>query len=422
MSIIKTLEERGLLDTLTDPNVAYFLAQENRRVYLGIDPTAPGLHLGNFVGLKIMRHFQEYGHTPVILLGGATALIGDPKKDKERPLLSEIEVNQNIDAIKDSIKKILISDCEKTAPLFVNNFSWMKNMDMIAYLRDVGKFFRVSTMLAKESVKARLHSSEGISYTEMSYQILQAYDFCHLHNALDVCIQLGGSDQYGNITAGIELARKRGQKNLFGITNPLLVRADGKKFGKSEKGAVWLDANLCSAVDFYQHLLNVSDEDVVKFLKMLTFVPLQQIFSMEEKVKRGDLHPNELQKKLASTLTLFIHGQDGLDKALKVSGSSQPGARAFDVTKIHEIKESLGALGFPKKKAIGMSFLDLILEVQLLPSKGEIRRMIKNKGVYLNGINVLDANYVIEEKDLLENCFIFVSIGKKKSQLIQLEQ
>lgn len=422
MSLIELLKSRLLIDSLTDEAIDRILSSECKLIYLGIDPTAPGIHLGNFVGLKILKHFQEFGHKPVILLGGATALIGDPSgKSKERPLLSVEQVQTNIIAIKRQVQAVLATNNENVAPLFVNNYDWMRSMDMITFLRDVGKYFRVSSMLAKESVKSRLNSDEGISFTEMSYQIMQAYDFYHLNKEYSVFLQIGGSDQYGNITAGIEYTRKVASKKLFGLTNPLLTRSDGGKFGKSEKGTIWLDDALCSCYDFYQHLLKVSDKDVSKFLKMLTFVDLDELASIEQQVKEGKKAPNELQKLLAKEMTLLIHGQEGLKRAIETSKVVAPGSVTFDENKLEQIKDDVGSVLLAFNEVIGKSFLDVMVETKLVSSKSEIRRLIKNRGVYLNGQNVLDPQYILSKQDVLKKGFVFISVGKKRVKLIEIE-
>jgi tyrosyl-tRNA synthetase len=296
--LIETLRARGLVEAETSTDIET-IVEKPISVYCGFDPTADSLHLGNMVAIMGLAWFRRFGHTPVVIVGGATGTIGDPSgKSQERALLSQEETNRNLKAIYSTIDTILGRAGGTKDVLVLNNRDWFQSMRFLDFLRDVGKHFRVGTMISRESVKTRLGSEEGISYTEFSYQLLQAYDFYHLFKEHNVCCQLGGSDQWGNITAGIEFVRKKTGKEVWGLTFPLLVRSDGKKFGKSEKGAVWLSESKLSVYDFYQYLYRVSDADVICLLKALTFVDLEEIEELEKSMSSSSYIPNRAQKLL----------------------------------------------------------------------------------------------------------------------------
>ena len=420
MNIIDFLEGRGIIEATTSGDLKAFL-EKPRKIYLGIDPTADSLHLGHLAGVMLLAFFQNFGHTPVCVVGGATALIGDPSgKDKERPLLDLDTLKKNQDGITKTLEQLLDFQHAKAKPVIVNNYDWFKEYQFIDFLREVGKHFRVSTMLSKESVKNRLESEEGISFTELSYQILQGYDFYHLYKHHDVSLQAGGSDQWGNITAGTELVRKKTGESVFGLTFPLLTRSDGKKFGKSEKGAVWLSEDRLSSYDLYQYLYRVPDDIVIKLLKMLTFIPTDEILDLEKSMQSSDYRPNTAQKMLAESVTKYIHGQEGLEKAIKVTESMKPGKQELNLEGLKEMAKEVPSVDFSKEQVVGNSLLDLLKESNMVSSKGEARRMIANGGVYVNNSRIEDVDFLLGEQNLLEGNFLLIGVGKKKKILIKI--
>lgn len=421
-SLLECLRERGLIEAIAGEQLEERL-QTPALVYLGFDPTADSLHLGNFVGMVVLAWFQRYGHTPVVLLGGATGRIGDPSgKSKERPLLEESEITSNIQSIRKNFDRIFDRSGKLPQPVFVNNDEWFAKFSFVDFLRDVGKHFRIGSMLAKESVKSRVHSEEGMSFTEFSYQLLQSYDFLHLFREKGVCVQLGGSDQWGNITAGIELVRKLAGSSVYGLTFPLLTRSDGKKFGKSEGGAVWLSPEKLSPYQFYQYLVGIPDADVVTLLKRLTFLPIEEIGEIEKSMTGPEYVPNTAQKRLAAELTRLVHGEEGLEVALKVTEGAAPGSLvALSAAVIEEIAKDLPSVEVAYREAIGAKFTDLALLSSLVSSKGEGTRLIQNQGAYLNQKRVEDASCTILEEDVIGGKYLLLGSGKKKKILLILK-
>ncbi len=415
-NVIECLTARGFIDAVTSPELEK-QALKPLKVYVGFDPTADSLHLGNLVGIMGLAWMQKFGHTPYVILGGATGLIGDPSgKSTERPLLSPELLEHNVRCLRAFFEKIL-SPQNGPRPVILNNYDWLSKFSFIEFLRDVGKQFRLGPMLAKEMVRTRLESEEGISFTEFSYQILQGYDFHYLSKTHGVSVQMGGSDQWGNITAGIELNRKLSGEPLFGVTFPLLTRSDGKKFGKSEGGAVWLSADKLTPFQFYQYLVSVPDADVIRLLKMLTFLPLEEI----EPLSRADVPPNTAQKLLAAEVTRFVHGEAGLQAALRVTEGMAPGATASlsgDV--LAELVRDMPHVEYSSSDVVGQKFVELAVKVGLVPSKGEGVRTIKNGGLYLNNVRVDDAARIIASEDLIDGKFLLLSMGKKKRFLIKI--
>lgn len=327
-NIIDILQHRGLIEGLTGDDVRKTVS-EPIKVYCGFDPTADGLHLGNMVAIMGLAWFQRLGHTPVALVGGATGMIGDPSgKVKERSLLNAEIVKHNAKAIHKDLQTILLRNSTLPEPLFLNNLDWFQDFSFIEFLRDVGIHFRVGVMLGKESVRARLQSDEGISFTEFSYQLLQAYDFYKLFTTHGVSVQIGGSDQWGNITAGMDLVKRLTGKQVYGLTMPLLLKSDGQKFGKSEKGALWLSREKLSSYDLYQQLIRTEDADVIRLLKMLTFIEMAEILKLEQEMKSDSYVSNKAQKLLASTVVELLHGEAGLQQALKTTMGLAPGKEA----------------------------------------------------------------------------------------------
>lgn len=420
-NVIDILRERGFIEAMTSEEVR-LLAEKPVKVYCGFDPTADSLHLGNLVSIMGLAWFQRCGHTPVAIVGGATGMIGDPSgKSVERNLLDEETLQVNLKGIRKNLETILDFHSDQTQPVILNNFDWFKNFSYIGFLRDVGKLFRLGPMLAKESVKARMNSEEGLSYTEFSYQLLQGYDFLYLHDNHGVMIQLGGSDQWGNITAGTELIRKVHGKSAYGITFPLITRSDGQKFGKSEKGAIWLSPEKLSSYEFYQHLIRVSDEDVIKLMRMVTFMEMGEIRRYEAQMKQSDYIPRTAQKRLAEEVTRLVHGEEGLQRAMKVTESVAPGSKSvLDAETLENLAEDMPHCELKPESVLNKKVIDLLVEISLQPSKSEARKMIRNGGVYINNIKVDDENCVLNNNHLISNRLIMLAAGKKNKMLVKL--
>lgn len=415
-NLISTLEKRGFIDAVTSAELSE-RAGHPLTVYAGFDPTSDSLHLGNLVGIIGLAWFQRFGHKTIALVGGATGMIGDPSgKSVERNLLDAKTIDSNLEGIRSSLERVL-----KNGVTIVNNYSWFEKIGFIDFLREVGKHFRLSTMLAKESVKTRLNSEEGISYTEFSYQLLQAFDFYHLYKENNATVQIGGSDQWGNITAGIDLVRKLTGDTVYGLTFPLLTRSDGKKFGKSEGGAIWLNPDRLSAYDFYQYLVRMPDADMGKMLRMLTFLELEEIEEIEAQMKRKDYIPNTAQKRLAEEVTRLVHGEQGVEEALRITKAAKPGSETvLDSQTLRALASELPSQTLSRSEVVGCKLIDLILTCQLLESKGEAKRMITGGGAYVNNEKVEDDQMVLSEKHLIENQFLLLGIGKKKKLVIRI--
>ena len=418
-SVVDCLKERGLIEAITNDALAE-LCKKPLKAYVGFDPTADSLHLGNFVGIMVLAWLQRYGHTPVVILGGATARIGDPSgKSQERPLLDQATIASNVSGIRKHFEKILSFQDPKTAPLILNNDDWYMGYALIDFLRDIGKHFRVNVMLGKEMVRNRIESEEGISFTEFSYQILQSYDFYYLQEHYGVCLQMGGSDQWGNITAGIELIRKLTGKPSYGLTWPLLVRSDGKKFGKTEEGAVWLSADKTSPYQFYQYFMRVPDADVIMMMRMLTFMDLSEIASYEKEMSQSTYVPNTAQKRLAEEVTRIVHGEEGLTKALRVTESVSPGAKAsLDAERLQEVAADMPNVSLAKDEVVGQKFVDVAVKSGLMTSKAETIRLINNGGAYLNDAKVESPDLRISSEHLIGDIYLLLGAGKKKKMLV----
>lgn len=430
-NIIDTLRQRGLFDASTaDPDVLRELTTRPVAVYTGFDPTANSLHLGNLLAIIALAWFQRHGHRVVALIGGATGKVGDPSgKSAERPMMDETTIQNNLRGIEKNIRTVLDRSADDVIAnggrpgdvIVVNNNDWVAPISFLDFLRDVGKFARINTMLAKDSVRNRIDSDDGMSFTEFTYQLLQAYDFMHLSDVHDVSFQLGGSDQWGNITAGTELTRKLRSRTVHGVTFPLLTTADGRKFGKSEKGAVWLTPEKLSPYEFYQFLFKTPDEDVVKFLKTLTFLPLDQVEHIAEEMQKPDYVPNTAQKRLAEEVTRIVHGEDGVASALAATAAAAPGSKAvLSVDALEAISSDMPNFSLVKDEALGTSVVDIMVKASLQKSKAEARRLIKNGGAYLNNQKVEDAMQVIGEEDLIEGKLMLLAAGKKNKLLVRL--
>ncbi len=416
-NIIKVLKERGFIDNMTSHELDT-LTEKEMTIYVGFDPTSDSLHLGNLVGIMALAWFQKCGHHPIALVGGATGMIGDPSgKSIERNLLDAEALAVNLEGIRRSLQAVLGSDFT-----FVNNYDWFGKIGYIDFLRDVGKHFRVGPMLAKESIKSRLASESGISYTEFSYQLLQAYDFLYLHQNHGVNLQMGGSDQWGNITAGTELIRKVSGGAVHGMTWPLLTRSDGKKFGKSEEGAVWLNSDKLPSYDFYQYLFRMPDEDVGKLLRIFTFKELKEIEELEASMKRDSYVPNTAQRILAEDVTRLVHGDAGVEEALRITAAARPGGETIlESSTLKAMAQEMPSHTFSREEVLGTPFVELLTKTGMLSSKGEARRMVMSGGTYLNNQKVADLSLVVEAKHLVGDQYILLGVGKKKKVVIEVQ-
>lgn len=422
-TIIDVLEERGLIEAKTSEEIRE-LAKNPLKVYCGFDPTADSLHLGNLVAMMGLAWFQRFGHTPVVILGGATGMIGDPSgRSVERQFLDEKTLQHNLEGIRKNFDRVLDFAHPSAKPIMLNNFDWFKEMTFIQFLRDYGKLFRLGPMLSKDSVKTRLQSEDGMSYTEFAYQVLQGYDFLHLFENYGVSVQLGGSDQWGNITAGTDLIRKVHGKGVFGLTFPLLTKSDGQKFGKSEKGAIWLSPEKLSAYEFYQYLIRVEDADVIKLMRMLTFMEMDEIRRYEKMMQETDYVPRTAQKRLAEEITRYIHGEEGLKTAIQVTEGVAPGSDTkLDADILETLSKDMPNHELPSEQVLNKKLIDLLVELGLQPSKGEARRLVRNGGVYINNEKITDENCTIDSTHLIANRLILLATGKKNKILIRLRE
>lgn len=414
--ILKTLEERGLIEKAT-PGLDEIL-ENPITLYAGFDPTADSLHLGNLLVIVVMRWFLQEGHCPIALVGGATGMVGDPSgKSVERNLLDDATLQLNVLGIQESLRVV------QNKMEMVNNRDWFENFSFIEFLREIGKHFRMSSLLSRESVKLRMSSDEGLSYTEFSYQLLQAYDFLHLNEKRGVMLQIGGSDQWGNIVSGIELVRKKRGQGVHGLTLPLLVRSDGKKFGKSEEGTIWLNENKLSCYDFYQYLYRLPDADVIGLLKRLTFLSLEEIKEIEQQMQTSSYQANSAQKVLAKEVTLLVHGKEGLKKAEEATNAAKPGAEtALNAKTLALLAEHVPYKILNFETSIGKKIIEILVENGIVESKGESRRLILNKGIYLNNEVILSVDQCLEKKDLIEERFLLFALGKKKKFVVELKK
>ena len=411
------------------PGTEEALAKEPMSAYVGIDPTGDSLHIGHLVSIMILKHFQACGNKPFALVGGATGMIGDPSmKSQERNLLDEQTLAHNVECIKAQLGRFLDfdSDAPNKAEL-VNNYDWMKDYTFINFTRDIGKLITVNYMMSKDSVKKRLSrdSSEGMSFTEFTYQLLQGYDFLYLYEHRGVKLQLGGADQWGNITTGTELIRRTCSGEAYALTCPLITKADGGKFGKTEKGNIWLDAERTSPYQFYQFWLNVSDEDAEKYIKIFTMLERETIEKAIEE-HRADPGRRTLQKLLAEEVTRMVHGQEELDKAIRASRILFGKASAEDLRSLDEktflaVFDGVPTFNVPKDK-LPLGILDfLAVETQVFPSKGEARKMIQGNGFSLNKEKMTDINRQVGEGDIIDGKYILVQKGKKDYFIINVK-
>ncbi|HGH7374792.1 TPA: tyrosine--tRNA ligase [Staphylococcus aureus] len=416
--LIEDLKWRGLIYQQTDEQgIEDLLNKEQVTLYCGADPTADSLHIGHLLPFLTLRRFQEHGHRPIVLIGGGTGMIGDPSgKSEERVLQTEEQVDKNIEGISKQMHNIFEFGTDHGAVL-VNNRDWLGQISLISFLRDYGKHVGVNYMLGKDSIQSRLE--HGISYTEFTYTILQAIDFGHLNRELNCKIQVGGSDQWGNITSGIELMRRMyGQTDAYGLTIPLVTKSDGKKFGKSESGAVWLDAEKTSPYEFYQFWINQSDEDVIKFLKYFTFLGKEEIDRLEQS-KNEAPHLREAQKTLAEEVTKFIHGEDALNDAIRISQALFSGDLKSLSAK--ELKD-----GFKDVPQVTLSndttnIVEVLIETGISPSKRQAREDVNNGAIYINGERQQDVNYALALEDKIDGEFTIIRRGKKKYFMVNYQ-
>lgn len=427
-NFVEELRWRGMLHDIM-PGTEEMLEKEMASAYVGIDPTADSLHIGHLVGVMMLKHFQRAGHRPLALIGGATGMIGDPSgKSKERNLLTEEALRHNQASIKKQLERFLdfTSDAPNAAKL-VNNYDWMKDFSFLDFIRDIGKHLTVNYMMAKDSVKKRLTSeaAEGMSFTEFTYQLVQGYDFLHLYREMNCKLQMGGSDQWGNITTGTELIRRKDQGTAFALTCPLITKADGTKFGKTEEGNVWLDKKLTSPYKFYQFWLNTSDEDAERYIKIFTMLNEEEIGTLINEHKEA-LHERKLQKKLAEEMTIMVHSKEDLENALKASEilfgkATEDSLRNIDGDTLADIFS--GVPQFEISAADLSEGLDIIgfaaQQTQIFNSNGEARKMIQANGFSINK-NKVDLEKKITQDDVISGKYILAQKGKKNYFLISV--
>ncbi len=408
-SFLSEMTSRGFLNQCTDlDKLEKISSQKSISAYIGFDCTAPSLHVGSLLQIMVLRLLQKYGHQPIVLLGGGTTLIGDPSgKDSTRKILKHKDIKKNIKTIKKIFEKLLPSKNKKTKPIFVDNYNWLKKLKYIDFLRDVGKHFTINKMLTFDSVKLRLDREQSLSYMEFNYMILQAFDFYQLFKKNNCILQMGGSDQWGNIINGVELIRRILQKDAFGLTTPLITLSSGAKMGKTEKGAVWLDKKLFSAYDYWQFWRNTSDQDVKKFLRYFTEIEendLSQRINNEQDI-------NQLKILLANEATKILHGEKIAKESEKTAKETFHGSG---------VGKNLPEINITKSQIEkGINILDLLSLNNVVSSKSEARRAIQGKGIKINDISVLDEKKIINKDDFKENNYIKISYGKKKHFIIK---
>ncbi|KRD89126.1 tyrosine--tRNA ligase [Bacillus sp. Root147] len=417
MDILQDLEFRGLINQQTDEKgLSELLSKESVRLYCGFDPTADSLHIGHMLPVLILRRFQQAGHQPIALVGGGTGLIGDPSGKKAERTLNEKEtVAMFSERIKGQLSRFLDFEEGENAAVIANNYDWIGSLDVITFLRDIGKNFGINYMMAKDSVQSRIES--GISFTEFSYMILQSYDFLNLYQTYNCKLQIGGSDQWGNITAGLELIRKSEEDaKAFGLTVPLVTKADGTKFGKTEGGAIWLDAEKTSPYEFYQFWINTDDRDVIKYLKYFTFLSHAEINELAASAKEAP-EKREAQKALAAAMTTLVHGEEALEQAIRISQALFSGS--ISELTAEEIKQGFKDVPSYTHTGEDIGLIDLLVESKISPSKRQAREDISNGAIYLNGEREQDLQKTVGAEDRIEGQFTVIRRGKKKYTLIQ---
>ena len=426
-NFVEELRWRGLLHDIM-PDTEAHLLEHATAGYIGFDPTADSLHIGSLVQILILKHFQNAGHKPIALVGGATGMVGDPSgKSAERNLLDEASLQKNIEGVKAQLGRFLDFNATENPAELVNNFDWMKDISLIDFVRDIGKHITVNYMMAKDSVKKRLSSESkvGMSFTEFTYQLFQGYDFYHLYKEMDCKLQMGGSDQWGNITTGTELIRRKAQGKAYAITVPLVTKADGTKFGKTEGGNVWLDAKRTSPYKFYQYWLNASDEDAEKYIKIFTFLDKKAIETLVTE-HRETPHLRLLQKKIGEEVTIMMHGQEAFDNAIKASQilfgkSTSDDLKSLDEQTFLDIFEGVPQASVSKEDID--SGLDMIgalaAKTGFLNSNGEARRALKENAISVNKEKVKE-DFVISSSDIIANAYVLLQRGKKNYFLLKI--
>jgi len=422
MNLIEELSWRGMIQDIM-PGTEEQLTKELTSAYVGFDPTADSLHIGSLVPILLLKHLQICGHKPYALVGGASGMVGDPSgKSEERNLLSEDVLNHNLNGIKKQLEKFLDFDPSKpNAAEIVNNYDWFKNFSFLNFIRDVGKHITVNYMMSKDSVKKRLQGDTGMSFTEFTYQLVQGYDFYWLHQNKNCKLQMGGSDQWGNIVTGTELIRRKSGGEAFAFTCPLITKADGGKFGKTEKGNVWLDAEKTTPYQFYQFWLNSSDEDALKWIKIFTLLPKEEVFAIID-THNQDASKRMLQKKLATEVTKFVHGEAELNNALatteKLFNNQYTPAESLSIADLQAM-EGIVKVDFDLQKIKdGIDVVSFLTETNIFPSKGEAKKMIQNGGITINRKKIEDLQAQINASYLLHNKYLLVQKGKKNYYLV----
>ncbi|MBI1692286.1 MAG: tyrosine--tRNA ligase [Bacteroidetes bacterium] len=419
INLIAELQWRGMIQDIM-PGTEEWLMKEKVSGYIGFDPTSDSLHIGSLVPILLLVHLQRAGHRPVALVGGATGMVGDPSgKSEERNLLSEEVLQQNVEGVRNQLSKFLdFSASNPQAALLVNNYDWFKGLDFLTFIRDVGKHITVNYMMAKDSVKKRIEGENGMSFTEFSYQLVQGYDFYWLYNNHNCHLQMGGSDQWGNILTGAELIRRKSGGEAYAFTCPLITKADGGKFGKTEKGNVWLDAQKTTPYQFYQFWLNASDEDAEKWIKIFTLLP-QDTINQIIITHREKPEARALQQQLALEVTAFVHGKEVLDSILETTRGFFGGdALNFIKSTTAATLEKSGLPTLPYSGEWPVNVVTLLAEAGSFPSKGEAKKMIQAGGVSINEQKITDIQTMIDDSHLLNGRFILVRRGKKQLDLI----
>jgi tyrosyl-tRNA synthetase len=423
MNLIEELRWRGMLQDIM-PGTEEQLNKEVTSGYIGFDPTSDSLHIGSLVPILLLIHLQRAGHKPVALLGGATGMVGDPSgKSQERNLLNEETLQKNLEGVKKQLSKFLDFDSGKpTSAELVNNYDWFKEMNLLEFIRDVGKHITVNYMMSKDSVRKRIESESGISFTEFTYQLIQGYDFYWLYQNKNCKLQMGGSDQWGNITTGSELIRRKTGGEAFAFTCPLITKADGGKFGKTEAGNIWLDAEKTSPYQFYQFWLNAADADAEKWIRIFTFLPKEEIDSL---INEHQTDPGKriLQKKLAEELTVFVHGKEEYEKAIetteKLFSKQNASIETLSADDLENM-EGIIKIGIEKKQLLnGIDIVSFLATTQILPSKGEARKMVQNGGISINRNKVEDLQFKLDTSVLLHEQYLLIQKGKKNYYLVK---
>ncbi len=427
-AFIEELKWRGLFSDMT-PGTEEQLDKEMTKAYIGFDPTADSLHIGSLIQIKILAHFQQHGHQPIALVGGATGMIGDPSgKSAERNLLSEETLLHYVNCLKNQLSRFLQFDGDgDNRAILVNNYDWMKDFTFLDFAKNIGKHITVNYMMAKDSVKKRFSGESGVdgmSFTEFTYQLLQGYDYLHLYQNNGVKLQMGGSDQWGNITTGTELIRRKARGEAFALTVPLITKADGSKFGKSESGEnYWLDAKKTSPYKFYQFWLNASDDDAVRFIKFYTFLSKEEIQTLIEEHQNAP-HERKLQKKLAEEVTMWVHGQAEYEKALKATQILFGQSTAEDLVSLDEelflqVFDGVPQKEVSKSELVGSNIVDLISEkTGFLKSKGEAKRELTGNAISVNKTKV-GEDFSVSESDLIDGKFLLLQKGKKNYFIVK---